>query len=144
MAITAHAVIGPNKEIVGDIVVVETGAVIEVPANSIAVYITEQVPLYRQLEIVTGWEMLWNGVRDRNLLDEGNPFSGLVLYTAVDIDSTTEHNRRTSSDIGFYNSTDVGLGISPQVTGTNEGTNMLEVAFNKLFAAVQEQVFKVS
>ena len=103
----------------------------EVAANEVAIYFGASVSPHRQVEIMGAWAMLWNGIRDRNLLD--NQFFGAVVYSGVSIDSITEANRRTESSVASFNADDVMIGIDDTVTAALRGaTVMYESAFESL------------
>ena len=94
--------------------IVITEAALAVADDEVALYANVDVPTYRQLEISDGWEWLWAGIRDRNLLDD--QFAAAVLYTMVDIDQLTTENRRTSSVFAEILANDIAIGIGINVT----------------------------
>ena len=113
------------------IVISDTPA--ELTANQIGVYALADVSLRRQNEIINGWKWLFDGVRERNLIDDGGAFAGAVLYTYASIDSLTVGNRRTSSALIDLNADDVGIGMGTGVTaGANGRTMQLDNAFGFL------------
>ena len=75
--------------------IVEGDLVAPTAADEITIAIGDTVGIHRCVEINNGWKFLWNGVRDRGLLN--TQFVGAVLLTGVDIDDMGEANRRTSS-----------------------------------------------
>ena len=121
--------------------VVITEILVEVVPDNIALYTGADVELRRQMEIVTGWEFLWAGVRDRNLLDVGNPFNGSILFTGTDIDKKGENDRRTESLIASLTDNDVILGIGLAATAEFGGaTEHLQSAFTHLIQKAREDV----
>ena len=120
-----------------------TTTIREVAANEVAVYFGSAVSVHRQVEILGAWEMLWNGVRDRNLLD--NQFFGNTLYSGVSIDSITEANRRTASSVASFNADDVMIGIDDTVSAALRGaTVMYESAFEVLREKALEDYLKAA
>ena len=119
--------------------VVLTEIIIEVPTNNIAIYAGSAVALYRQLEMVTGWQFLWNGVRDRNLMDV--QFNGLILYSGTNIDKKGENDRRTASEVISFDDNDVLIGIGAGATGEFSGAVLpLDSAFEQLIQFARESV----
>jgi len=108
-------------------------------AGTIIAVIGTDVELYRQMEILSGWEKLWNGIRDRNLLPITNATLG-PIYTAFSIDSRTENNRRTSwADIpGFLTTRDILIGVHNDVAQQLEATNMVQNGFQMIIDHVRE------
>ena len=151
MALMAHGTIGgASGRQLQNIIVSDTA--IEVPAGSIAVYALDSVALYRQLEITNGWKALINFIRDRRLLDVDNTasppgFRGAVIYSGQAIDSMGEGgDRRTASDIAFFNADDVVVGIGSAVTGVPPGGLVTPIfeGFNLLIQKAREQVLKAA
>jgi len=118
---------------------VETGT--EVGANEISVYIGNNVSEARQVEFVAAWRWLYNGVRERNLLDA--QFKGFILYTGASIDSLTTTDRRTESTIASFTDDDVVLGIGSAVTGLGERVDIAE-AFKALGNFALESTLKAA
>lgn len=112
---------------------------VAVAADSISLYIGDTVSPARQVEIVDGWKWLYQGVRDRNLLDA--QFKGAVLYTASDINKMTTADRRTSSDLVTYTDNDVILAIGAGVTALGEHV-AIEEAFRILRHFALEETLK--
>lgn len=141
MSLIASGTMLPNRQI-SNIIVTE-GVAAEVGANDIAIYALDNVPLYKQLEIFNAWRWLWNGVRDRNLLD--SQFVGAILYTYSNINILTENDRRTSSALIDLNPEDVVIGIGLNVTTDFRGAvTPLETGFEKLRHAALEQFLKAA
>ena len=143
MPLMVHAQIDPvGKAIVaGTIVVTETP--IEVPADRVAIYALANVPLYRQVEIVNAWQWLWNGVKDRNLLDV--QFAGSTLYSGASVDNITASNRRTESTIASFDPEDIAIGMGATVTGLFKGAVVpLASAFEQLREAAMQGYFKLN
>ena len=103
---------------------------IQFAVNEISIYIGDSVSEYRQNEIVNGWKWLVDGIRERSLL-VAPPFRGAALITGASIDSLTEQNRRTSSDVGDFNADDVMVGIGANVTALGD-TMVIDNAFRLL------------
>lgn len=111
--------------------------IVEVPANNIAIYAGDTVALYRQLEMVTGWNFLWNGIRDRALMDV--QFDGSVLYTGTDIDKKGEFDRRTESVVASFTDNDIIVGIGLGATGEFHGAVLpLDSALEQLIQVARE------
>lgn len=93
---------------------------LEVGANEISLYIGDNVPTYRQNEILNGFKWLYDGIRERNLLDDGSAFNGAILYTGFAIGNQTIENRRTASAIAFFDADDVIVGMGANVTALGD------------------------
>lgn len=89
------------------------------------------VPLRRQTEIFAAIDLLANGIRDRNLLED--QFSGAALVTAVNIDAITSTNRRTASDLitASFADTDVAISMGATATGAQHKV-MLDTAIETM------------
>jgi hypothetical protein len=101
--------------------------------NEMSIGYADDVETHRTLEMHNGWRWLWNGVRDRNLLDV--QFVGSLLLTGANINSLTESNRRTSSDILDFATGDVWIGVGAGVsTGAigRSANQMLDSGFRML------------
>lgn len=115
----------------GSIVVSSTP--VEITADQIAVYALADVDLTRQNEIVNGWKWLFDGIRERNLVDDGGQFQGAICYTYASINDLTVANRRTSSALIDINVDDVVVGLGLNVTTNVKGRTMpLENAISYL------------
>jgi len=135
MPLMVHGQITPDNRGITDIVVTETP--IEVPDDRVAIYALANVGLYRNLEIVSGWGFLWNGVRDRNLLDD--QFSGSKLYSGTNINKKGENDRRTASVIASFDADDIVIALGATVTGSIKGAVIpLQSAFETLTDAALE------
>ena len=111
--------------------------IIGVSANNMAIYAGADVGLYRQLEMVTGWNFLWNGIRDRSLMDV--QFKGSVLYTGTDIDKKGEFDRRTESVVASFTDNDIIVGIGPGATEEFAGAVLpLDSALEQLIQVARE------
>lgn len=132
---------GPDK-----LGIVETDAVVDPGPAEIAIGFGDSVPEHRALEIINGWKWLWNGVRDRGLLDD--QFSGALLITGAQIDSITESNRRTSSTVGDFAADDifvaVGTGVATEAGLGRSATVMLESGFENLREFANEEFFNIN
>ena len=148
MTIMAHGEIVEPGAVLTDIVVTDTA--IEVPATRIAIYALADVPEYRQNEITNAWQFLINGIRDRALLDRLNTqsppgFKGFRVYSGVNINNIGIPNRRTATDITFFDADDVAIGIGEDISVERGGlTNHLESHFGALIDAVREQILKAA
>jgi hypothetical protein len=118
---------------------------VEVTANQVALYVGDSVPLYRQVEIIEGWRWLYQGVAERNLLDEGtgSTFPGALLYSGADIDNMTENDRRTSSVFGDFTATDVFIGMGTAVTASGD-LESLHAVFTQLRQFALEATLKAA
>jgi hypothetical protein len=124
--------------------VVGTG--IDLTANQVALYVGDNVPLYRQVEIIEGWRWLSQGVRERNLLDEGSgsAFPGALLYTGAPIDGLmSTSDRRTSSTFADFTEDDVFIGMGTAVTAAGD-TESLHAVFTQLRQFALEATLKAA
>lgn len=128
-----------------------TGGAAHVPlaADQIALYTDLQTSqTHQQLDIITAWKMLYNGIRDRSLIP--GQFKGFDIYSAVDVGNATENNRKTTSTDFVIQSGRVGIGISAGVTtayllgrGAVDATNILQSFFERLIQfALESPPFK--
>lgn len=126
--------------------IVETDVVADPGPNFISIAFGDDVPEHRAVEILNAWRWLWNGVRDRGLLDA--QFVGAILITGVGIDHLNVTDRRTSSTVGDFATDDVLLTVGAGVaTGPDTGrtaTNRLESGFAKLREYANENFFNVN
>jgi hypothetical protein len=106
--------------------------------DQVAIYISDDVNLGRQVEILNGLEWLYNGAQDRALFDVG--FKGFPLYSAVSIDSISAENRRTGSDLSFLAITDIAIGVGANVTNFG-GVEMIREAIYYLTQYARENLF---
>jgi len=93
----------------------------------------DDVGMHREVEINNGFRWLWNGIRDRDLLnpDLSDPTYG-PLYSAAPVDQLVEEFRLTSwNDITGINSVMIGIGIGINVFALR-GSQMVESAFQML------------
>ena len=119
--------------------IVVSEVVVEVPSDNIAIYAGADVALYRQVEMVTGWNFLWNGIRDRNLMDV--QFNGAILYTGTDIDKKSEFDRRTASAVVSFTDNDIVVGIGAGATGEFAGAVLpLDSALEQLIQVARESL----
>ena len=141
MSLQARGTMTPDREISN--IIVSEGVAAEVAANEISIYALDTVPLHRQLEIFNAWIWLWNGIRDRALLD--GPFTGNILYSGSSILQLTEPDRRTSSVIASFNDDDVVVGLGSGVTTQIlSAVTPLETGFLRLRNAALEQFLKAA
>ena len=98
-----------------DILYTEAGA-FTVGASEIGIYIGDNVPVSRALEIFNGWRWLYQGVLDRVLLS--GQFRGAPLFTGSNINYLSEADRRTASDAATaaLGPDDVALAMGADVT----------------------------
>ena len=128
-----------SNRVLNKLDVVVTEVIIEVPANNIAIYAGSTVALRRQLEMVTGWNFLWNGIRDRNLMDV--QFNGFILYSGTDINKKGENDRRTASDVVSFTDNDIIVGLGAGATGEFHGAVLpLDSAFEQLIQVAKESI----
>jgi hypothetical protein len=113
-----------------------------VTADQVAIYIGDSVPMYRQVEIIEGWRWLYQGVRERNLLD-GPPWQGSPLYTGADISNMTANDRRTGADMTPFTATDVMIGMGANVTATGD-KETLHAIFTQLRQFASEATLKAA
>ena len=100
-------------------------------ATQIVVGYGAAVEPHRQLEIINGWKWLWEGVRDRNLLDA--QFKGAILISGAPINSLTALNRKTSSTTLDFGADDVFIALGVGVTAHRFGaTQILDSGFQML------------
>ena len=118
-----------------------TEIALETPFLDISLYVGDDVPLYRQSEIKNAWKWLYEGIKSRNLLD--GQFVSFPLYTAVDINAITIANRRTSSELTPYTSTDIILALGQTVTEYGDNV-MLEAAVQQLIEFAAEETLKAA
>ncbi len=112
--------------------VVETAIVALPLVDEIVLARGDLVHHSRQLEIMNGWRFLWNGVRDRAILDV--QFLGAVLVSSVGINNIGETDRRTSSDLVSTTDNDITLMMGSGVTGAGRAsaTQLFESGFQML------------
>ena len=121
----------PDRQ--GSKITVSEQAIVALPAaDEIILARGDLVHPARQLEIMNGWKWLWHGVRDRNLLDV--QFLGAILVTSVSIESITEEDRRTSSNLDTTLDTDITLMMGSGVTGAGRAgaTQIFDSAFRMI------------
>ena len=127
------------NRVLNKVSVVVTEIIVEVPANNIAIYAGSTVALRRQVEMVTGWNFLWNGIRDRNLMDV--QFAGSVLYSGTDIDKKGENDRRTESVVASFSNNDIIVGVGLGATGEFKGAVLpLDSALEQLIQVARESL----
>lgn len=114
----------------------------EVDANSIAIYAGDNVPMYAQNTMTSGWKWLFDGVMDRNLLD-GAPWAGVVLYTGSNWQIMTENDRRTESILSTITEDDIFIGMGNGVTELLDKV-MLYAAFKLLTEFALEETLKAA
>ncbi len=119
-----------------------TEVIAAVPANSIAIYTGSTVNESRQVEIMTGWRFLYNGLRDRNLINPGAPgtFYGIPVYTGTDVDKKGEFDRRTESLVATLTNNDIILGVSGEASIAFRGATVnLEACLEQLIQHVSSE-----
>ena len=141
MSLQARGTMVPDREISN--IIVSQGVAAEVGADEISIYALDSVLLHQQLEIFNAWRWLWNGIRDRALLD--GSFTGNILYSGSNIFQLTEPDRRTSSVIAFFDDEDVVVGLGANVTmQILSAVTPLETGFTRLRNAALEQALKAA
>ena len=108
----------------------------------IAIYAGDNISLSRQAELVNGWQWLYQGIKERNLLD-GAPWQGAVLYTGSNINFLTANDRRTESDLATLTEDDVIVALGPNVTATGDTTS-LQAAITQLIEFALEETLKAA
>jgi hypothetical protein len=124
-----------------------TGVAAAVAPANIAIYAGDTVNLSRQVEIITGWSFLYNGIRDRNLINQGAPgtFYGIAIYTGTDVDKKGEFDRRTESVVASFTANDIILAIGGDVSvGFHGATMHLESAFEQLIQHTMTEMLKAA
>lgn len=138
MTLKVQGLILPRREIS---TITVTAVVDAVEVNSIAVYTGATVGDNRQVETVNAWQMLVNGIRDRNLMQT---FGG-IIYSGVDIDDISEASRRTDSVLANFTDNDVIIGIGANVVGEFlDWVVMLETGFTVLSNKALETTLKAA
>jgi hypothetical protein len=138
MALKVQAIITPGRQLQS---ITTSGIVDAVDDNGIAVYAGATVATYRQVEIVNAWKFLWNGVRDRNILQQ---FAG-VIYSGVDVEHIDENSRSTSATFGDFGDNDIFIGIGQLVVAEMlDYTVILETIFEQLRDTALEDTFKAA
>jgi hypothetical protein len=113
--------------------------------NGIAIFIGATVGTTvseaRQVEIINAWRFLWNGIRDRNIMQQ---FAG-VVYSGVDIDNISFASRRTSATFGDFGVNDVFVGIGQLVVAEFlDYTLPIETTFTQLTQTALEDTLKAA
>jgi hypothetical protein len=138
MALKVQAIITPGRQVQ---TVTTSGTVDAVDDNGIAVYAGATVADYRQIEIINAWRFLWNGVRDRNIMQQ---FAG-VIYSGVDVEHIDENARTTSATFGDFGDNDIFIGIGQLVVAEFlDYTVILETAFQQLRDTALEDTYKAA
>ncbi len=118
---------------------VVTEVLIEVPANNVAIYAGANIALFRQLEMVTGWEQCWKFIRDEAILDV--QFANAVAYAGTNINSKGEADRRIASDVAFFGPDDVIVGVGVGVNQEFRSANtILDSAIRQLIQVAREDI----
>ena len=142
MTIMVSGVLNPDNRLIENITVGATA--VAPPAGGVAVYVNDAVSTRRKNEILNGLRWIFNGVRDRGLLEPRGGFVGQPMYSAAGIDNLTEANRRTASDVAFFNTDDIGIGWSPEATGYGWGGVIPhETAVGELIDTLQRELMKL-
>jgi hypothetical protein len=140
MALFGTAEMVARREINRGSIVINT-TLIEVVAENIAVYAGATVDLNRQVEINNAWRWLWNGIRDRNLMET---FGG-VIYSGCDIDNISEAARLTSGVYATFGDNDVFIGVGQLVVSEwLAAVNPIETGFTLLRNQALEQTLKAA
>jgi hypothetical protein len=138
MALKVQAIITPGRQLQ---TITTSGTVDAVDDNGIAVYQGATVADYRQVEIINAWKFLWNGVRDRNIMQQ---FAG-VIYSGVDAEHIDENSRRTSATFGDFGDNDIFIGIGQLVVAEMlDYTVILETIFGQLSSTALEDTYKAA
>ena len=116
-----------------------TSNVLSNPAsNEVKIHIADGVDIFRRVEILEGWRWLWNGIRDRALLDV--QFKDARITSAVPVNDISIEARKTASDpTVIVDPGDIIISIGADVT--NDGaTQKLESVFQSLRNFAKELV----
>ena len=118
-----------------------SGTITEVDTSGIAIYSGATVPTYRQVEVYDAWARAWQGVKDRNIMQQ---FAG-VFYSGYDIDQIDENQRITSATFADFGDNDVFIGMGQlAVAEYLDYVNILDVSYGTLQQTALEQYFKVA
>jgi len=143
MALISRAAIDARNQIVGGIHIAYVGGPFpEVADDEIAVYAGDTINWARQVEMLAAWKMLYDGIRDRNLLNVGSAWKGAALYTGVNVDSITSSNRRTHAALDVFDDNDLVIAMGPTLTAGKEAILSIELAYGVLTRKALEQVLK--
>jgi hypothetical protein len=140
MGLKVQGIITPGRSLQS----ITTSTTVDIVSdNGVALFIGETagttVSESRQVEIIDAWRFLWNGIRDRNIMQQ---FAG-VVYSGVDIDHIGENQRITSATFGDFGINDVFVGIGQLVVAEFlDYTLPIEVAFAELQKTALEDTFK--
>jgi len=142
MTLQIHANLLDNRQVNKEDVVIEDVAAALPADGSLILYIGDTVAQYRQNEIMNGWKWLWNGLRDRSLVNISGGNIGALL-SACDIDRLDEFNRKTSWGSLNVTGNDIGVGMGGEcyVIGATE---VMEAGFIALWESYLERVGKVT
>ena len=144
MTIHATAEVVSQKQLkLSSVVVDEVFA--PVAPDNIAVYAGATVNSARQVEIVTGWMFLYNGIRDRSLMDIDNLFYNQDIYTMTDIDKKGEFDRRTESILASNTDNDIMIAFGANVGPAFHGATLhLESALRQLIEETYNALLKAA
>ena len=136
MALKVQGIITPGRQLQ----TITTSEVIDaVDDNGIAIYQGATVADYRQVEIINCWKFLWNGIRDRDIMQQ---FAG-VVYSGVDADQIGENARITSATFADFGDNDIFVGIGQLVVAEFiDYTVIIDTVFGQLSDTALEDVYK--
>jgi len=118
--------------------VVVTEVIVEVAANNIAIYAGSAVALARQLEMVTGWNFLWNRIRDLNELS-GN--AGAIVYSGTDINKKGHFDHRFGALIAGFTPTDIIVGVGASAASEyHDAVTILDSGLEQLIQVARESI----
>lgn len=109
MGLMVHGVVAANR-LMG--VPTVSATVIAVPANSVAIYLGDNVPLHMQVQLYNAWWRLVGGIRDRALMDAS--FRGAIIYSQYPYNRISENTRTTSSQFTLLTADSIGVGVSAE------------------------------
>ncbi len=116
--------------------VVVTEVIVEVAANNIAIYAGSAVALARQLEMVTGWNFLWNRIRDLNALAPGT-----IIYSGTSINKKGHADHRFETAVASFAPDDIFIGVGGgAATEYHDAVTILDSGFEQLIQVARESI----
>jgi hypothetical protein len=136
MTLKVQGIITPGRQLQS---ITSSGVIDAVDDNGIAVYQGATVADYRQVDIINAWRMLWNGIRDRDIMQQ---FAG-VVYSGVDVEHIDKNSRITSATFGDFGDNDIFIGIGQLVVAEFfDYTVIIETVFQQLRDTALEDTYK--
>jgi len=116
--------------------VVVTEVIVDVTTNNIAIYAGSAVALARQLEMVTGWNFLWNRIRDLNALAPG-----LVIYSGTNINKKGHFDHRFETVVASFAPDDIFIGVGAAAASEyHDAVTILDSGFEQLIQVARESI----